>query len=354
MKTGVFDQASVYTDLSAVHKLRSSDIDRDDAIHATARQFESYLTHMMMKSMRNVNAVFEEGNPFHSQGEKVFRDLFDHQLSLNMSNRQGMGLAKMLASQLGASPEKSVAQLSEQERFSLEEVSRLRINQPVRPMLQPLQTMPAQAQRALLEPQLAAPARDASSSPASTPTLPAAAPQSGPLRFDSPEGFVASVYPAAARVAEKLGVDPAVLVAQSALETGWGKHMIEGENGRPSYNLFGIKADSRWEGESVSIWTSEYEDGLRQSREADFRAYGSFEESFEDYLDFIQNQGRYASALAVAGDPAQYPQALQEAGYATDPAYAEKIQRIYDSETVQRARVAWMASGGSNRQGVDP
>lgn len=338
MRTGIVDQASVYTDLNAVRKLRGSNVDRDQAIRETARQFTSQMTHMMLKSMRTANAVFEEGNPLHSHGEQVFRDLFDHQLSLSMTSHRSNGLAEMLARQLGAAPVKEGRELNDDERFALDKVSRLRTNQPVletiRQQLHPEwdQVLPEAAETTGTKADLEAPQDE---------------PGKAPVRFESPEDFVASVYPAAVRVAEKLGVDPAVLVAQSALETGWGQHMIKGQNGEPSFNLFGIKADHRWQGESVDVWTTEYVNGRAVKEQAPFRAYNSFEESFDDYLGFIQDQSRYAGALAVADDPGQYPKALQAAGYATDPAYADKIQRIYQSDTVQRARIAWMAADSS-------
>lgn len=342
MKTTLFDQANVYTDLNAVRKLRSEHVDRDEAIRATAKQFESYLTHMMLKSMRQVNAVFEEGNPFHSHGESMFRDLLDHQLSLNMSQRQSGGLAETLARQLGAAPvadEPAQEALSGSDRNLLDKVSQLRMNRPVVESLNPQQ-------------QLRLNASAASPTPASVlgPRLKEPSPQeplSPAVRFDNPEDFVASVYPAAAEVAKELGVDPAVLVAQSALETGWGRHMIEGPDGQPSFNLFGIKADSRWQGEAVTVTTHEYHQGVKVREQAPFRAYDSFADSFRDYLGFIRDQGRYSQALAAASEPGAYARELQKAGYATDPAYAEKIDRIYQSETVQRARLAWQSAPDS-------
>lgn len=327
MNQRILDQASVYTDLTAVHQLRSKTVGKDEAIHAAAKQFESFLTNMMLKSMRQVNAVFEEGNPFHDSASRVYRDMLDQQLSLNMTQVRHSGLAEMLARQLGAGRDPASRDgaeadpesgLSELDRTTLSEVRRHRGGPTGVTLPLPARTEPPSAR-----------------APAAAPTA------STPTHFETPEAYIDAVYPAAARVASQLGVDPAVLVAQSALETGWGRHMIQSPDGRPSHNLFGIKADARWQGPSVEVQTTEYVGGKPVREQAAFRAYASFEDSFSDYLAFIRGQSRYADAVAQASDPAAYTESLQAAGYATDPAYADKIQRIFGSELMQRARLAW-------------
>ena len=136
-----------------------------------------------------------------------------------------------------------------------------------------------------------------------------------------------------------MGVSPQAIVSQAALETGWGKFVIHGENSQGeqenSFNFFGIKADSRWSGEKVSVTTHEYRDGQRVTEKADFRSYPSIEAGLKDYADFLQAQ-RYDKAMAAGTDIEQYAKELQQAGYATDPKYAQKITRIANSELMQQ------------------
>ena len=124
-----------------------------------------------------------------------------------------------------------------------------------------------------------------------------------------------------------MGIDPAVLVAQSALETGWGKKVIQADQGS-SFNLFGIKADGRWDGKAATVSTVEFRDGLAVLEKASFRAYDSLSGSFNDYVDFLKSNPRYQQALDKVSDNKEFLAELQDAGYATDPKYAEKILGI--------------------------
>jgi flagellar protein FlgJ len=153
-----------------------------------------------------------------------------------------------------------------------------------------------------------------------------------PDRFESPEEFVDKLLPLATKVSEELGVDPRVLLAQAALETGWGKYMVRSADGANSNNLFNIKADTRWQGDSAQVSTLEYKNGVAQQEKAFFRSYNNYEDSFRDYADFLKSSPRYRLALDSAADPYDYVRQLQEAGYATDPEYAEKIKNIFDGE----------------------
>ena len=134
-----------------------------------------------------------------------------------------------------------------------------------------------------------------------------------------------------------MGADPRALLAQAALETGWGRAILQHPDGRSSNNLFNIKADHRWDGERVSVNTLEYRDGVARQEQANFRAYDSLAESFEDYVTFLRGSPRYREALARAGDGQAFAAALQKAGYATDPAYGAKIARIMGSDTLGEA-----------------
>ena len=149
-------------------------------------------------------------------------------------------------------------------------------------------------------------------------------------RFSSPAEFIATMLPMAEKAAKRLGVEPRFLVAQAALETGWGKSMIKQKDGSNSHNLFGIKANG-WSGESAKVTTTEYVNGKATKQVAGFRAYDSFEQSFNDYVRLLENNERYKPAIQVAsvsGDSERFVNELQRAGYATDPQYANKINQI--------------------------
>ena len=161
-----------------------------------------------------------------------------------------------------------------------------------------------------------------------------ATPANLPDRFESPEHFVTELLPVAERIARDSGIDPKLMVAQAALETGWGRHMIRGEQGEPSFNLFGIKADSRWKGDAVSITTTEYREGLPMKEQASFRAYQDYESSFRDYVSFLESNPRYREVLSVADQPEVFAEKLQEAGYATDPNYGNKIRQIMNRDSL--------------------
>src|SRR3569832_1733952 len=160
------------------------------------------------------------------------------------------------------------------------------------------------------------------------------------------EEFVAAMWPAAQASARELGVDPRVLIAQAALETGWGRAVMQHGDGRSSHNLFGIKADNNWSGASVNVATLEYRDGLAAKERANFRSYDSYEQSFADYVDFIKSQPRYREALAHGGDARRYLSELQSAGYATDPRYADKIGSILQGEVLSGRSSDLTGSGG--------
>ena len=155
-----------------------------------------------------------------------------------------------------------------------------------------------------------------------------------PDRFDSPEHFVSALLPVAERISRDTGIDPKLMVAQAALETGWGRHMIRGEQGEPSFNLFGIKADSRWKGNAVSLTTTEYREGLPMKEQASFRAYQDYESSFRDYVSFLESNPRYRDVLSAADRPEVFAEKLQEAGYATDPNYGSKIRQIMSRDSL--------------------
>jgi flagellar protein FlgJ len=290
--------ASVYTDFQGLSNLRrEAGQNSEQALEKTARQFEALFVQMMLKSMREAG---QGEGLMDSDQSNLYRDMYDKQLSLHLTEQgEGMGIAKMMIQQLKS-------------------------------------TLPAQPQpeKSNVEGEFAVPQRgfnhfELQPRP-SIEKLSAAE----PLTFDSPEQFVTALSPHAERAAERLGVDPKALLAQAALETGWGKAVIRHPDGSSSHNLFNIKADGGWEGNRVAKQTLEYRQGVAVREMAQFRSYGSLAESFDDYTQFISNSPRYADALKQGTEAGRYVEALQEAGYATDPAYATKIKHIMNGPTL--------------------
>ncbi|MDR6578347.1 flagellar protein FlgJ [Pseudomonas extremaustralis] len=146
--------------------------------------------------------------------------------------------------------------------------------------------------------------------------------------FSSQDEFVATMLPMAKAAAARIGVDPKYLVAQAALETGWGKSVMRAEDGSSSHNLFGIKAGKSWQGGQARAITSEFRDGAMVKETAQFRSYDSYQDSFHDLVTLLQSNDRYKEVVKSADNPEQFVRELQKAGYATDPSYASKISQI--------------------------
>ncbi len=285
---------SNFNDLSGLNSIRQlGSKDKDAALEKIAKQFEYILMHQMLKSMRQANAVFEKDSMFNSSETNFHRDMLDHQLTLSLAEGKGIGLADALVRQL---------------KQSYGDVQRKSQSDNELQFQMPTSKKASQSSDDVQE-----------------------------IRWDSPEAFVESVMPYASEAAEKLGVDPKVLISQAALETGWGKHVIRDSQGNSSHNLFNIKADSRWQGDGVSVKTLEYRNGLPKPEVASFRRYESYGQSFADYVEFIQGNPRYRQALEKADDPEAYVRELQNAGYATDPFYAKKITSIFSSDSLNVA-----------------
>lgn len=155
---------------------------------------------------------------------------------------------------------------------------------------------------------------------------------------DEPTAFIQRLLPAATKAAEQLGLEPLALIAQAALETGWGQRMFKTSAGADSHNLFGIKANHNWQGDVAVVDTLEYRQGVAQKEKARFRAYDSPEQSLQDYVALIQQNPRYQAALDVAADAKAYFRQLQAAGYATDPNYAEKIVSVLEGKAFKQVR----------------
>ncbi|MFM1887010.1 MAG: hypothetical protein RL026_2167 [Pseudomonadota bacterium] len=144
----------------------------------------------------------------------------------------------------------------------------------------------------------------------------------------SREAFIAAVRPAAEKAAARLGVDADAIVAQAALETGWGRAVPRNADGSSSHNLFGIKASGSWNGASAEAGTREYVEGVARNGRARFRSYDSLEASVQDYAQLLAGRDRYAAVRNTGADIRAFAEGLQAGGYATDPAYADKLVAV--------------------------
>lgn len=331
------ESQSVYTDLSGLNSI--STLGRQntpEALHKVAQQFESVFLNIMLKAMRDSNAVFSEGNYLSSNETEFHQQNFDNQLSLSLSEGKGLGLADILYEQMMGQYGESGTSRQELAPPTLDDASGPALQ--VRAAAQPQPAVAASQPSAFTGPltqtlqQLQSGAKVFGTG---------ADPQSRSFararHIQSPKDFVKTLYPIAEQVASSIGVDPRVLLAQSALETGWGRKMIAMPDGSNSHNLFGIKADARWTGEQATVRTVEYRDGVAALEKASFRSYNSYEESFKDYVKFLQENPRYQQALSQSHDADSFTQRLQDAGYATDPVYAKKIARVMNSKTMRFA-----------------
>lgn len=283
----------VYTDLTSLQKIKQLNNESEEggkeALEAIAKQFESVFINMMMKSMRDANEAFKDDDMSGSNEMGFYQQMFDQQLALSISNR-GFGLADALTRQL---------------------------RQTIDPRSNPTD-----------KPETVNPFNDYQAVPVQTDNSLSSSFENDREVFVDQQQFIDRMMPLAKQAAKKIGLDARYLVSQAALETGWGQHLIGNAQGRNSHNLFGIKAGNEWQGNVVVVDTLEYRHGVAAKEKASFRAYASYAESFEDYANFILQQERYSEAAGAVHSPEQYVRELQQAGYATDPEYANKIINI--------------------------
>ena len=254
------------------------------ALKGVAQQFESVFLNMMLKSMRD--ATPQDG-VFDSEQTKMFTGMLDQQLAQNLSTK-GVGLADIIAKQLG----------------------------------------PAVSSGAETTPAKSSAGQPGNASALSLPgkAISSAMPSAYSESFQ--QGFVQQMTPYALQVSRETGVSAPLMLGQAALESGWGKKEIRMADGSNSYNLFGIKADSSWNGKVAEVTTTEYANGKPHKQMAKFRAYGSYQEAFSDYAKFLSSNPRYLPVVRGGQGASSAAQALQRAGYATDPNYADKLVKV--------------------------
>lgn len=254
-------------DANGLERLRhSAHNNSPEAIKAAATHFEALFLDMVMKSMRE--AAPAEGM-FDSEQGKMMQGMLDQQYAQALASR-GIGLADVLARQMT-------------------------------PKGTPAEGQPA--------PPASAPASSAAASP--------------PV-----SEFSERLAPHAQAASAATGIPAKFMLAQAALESGWGRREIRNADGSSSYNVFGIKAGRGWDGKVADVMTTEYIDGVAHKRLEKFRAYDSYADAFADYARMLSGSPRYREVMASAGDAQAFASALQRAGYATDPLYAQKLGRV--------------------------
>ena len=295
------------TDFNQYQRMHlDADVKNPAVLREVAGQFESLFLEILLKDMRSASL----GDPIfgNSGGHDMYREMLDKQLAVEMSSHRGIGLADMLVRQLGGDGDTARRPTAGHDALAY--------------------TQPATGYGRSNLPRSAAAAAPAAGS--------AEPPQQAVAPWDGPDDFARAVWPHAVRAGDRLGVAPEFLLAQAALESGWGTHVAPGPQGGSSLNLFGIKAGRSWDGASIAKPTLEYRDGIAHREVAQFRAYSDLEAVFDDYAEFIGTRPRYAAVLGSGDDAARFGSALQEAGYATDPHYARKIERVAGSDFLQQ------------------
>jgi len=276
---------AVATDFTQFTSLRKAAGENDPAaLREVANQFEALFLETLLKSMRDASL----GDPLFGDSDQMdlYQGMMDQQLAVEMASGKGIGFADLLVRQLGG-PDASK-------------------------LTRPDAAFPAVAGTA--------PAARKSPTPA----------------WSDPQEFARDIWPHAQRTAKQLNVAPEAIVAQAALETGWGKHVMPDNNGATSFNLFGIKSSSGWSGDQVSRNTLEFVDGVAEQQLARFRSYSDVASAFSDYTELLSSNPRYRGVRDHGSDAVGFARALQDSGYATDPDYAQKINNVIESPTMRR------------------
>lgn len=262
------------------------------AVREAARQFESLFMHELLKSMR---AATPTSGLMDNEATKLGTEMLDQQFAGKLTGLRGglsESIARQLERQMGLAPDG-----------------------------------PSAASRAALP--VTSPAALPVTSPAAAAAAVAgSAPDRPRQTATAAQSFIAEHQTAAREAERRSGIPANFMIAQAAHETGWGRQGIRLPDGRPSNNLFGIKAGSEWKGPVAEVTTTEFIDGVARKVTARFRAYASAAESFADYARLMVTSPRYRDVVAQARSPEAFAQGLQSAGYATDPDYARKLGRM--------------------------
>jgi len=303
--SGVSNKLAI--DSSGLNDLKlSAKEDSPEAIKGVAKQFEAIFMNMMLKSMRDATP---QDSPFDSEQSRQFTAMLDQQLSSSLSAK-GMGLADVLVRQLSKTANINAA--SDAMAVSDD-----------RPRQTRDADLPDPYQNDLLNNgKGASPMMPLDQKPAAMKPL-----------SDAAGDFQNRMAPHAEAASRATGVPANFMLGQAALESGWGKRELKGSDGTPSNNLFGIKATGGWTGKTVTAATTEYVHGVKQLRMEKFRAYDSYADSFKDFANMMRNNPRYENVMSNLQNVNDYARAMQSSGYATDPAYAEKLAKVIQKVT---------------------
>ncbi|MBF8679714.1 flagellar assembly peptidoglycan hydrolase FlgJ [Pseudomonas fulva] len=373
--------SGAFTDLNRLNALKHGDRDSEANVCKVAQEFESMFISEMLKASRKASDVLADDNPMNTETVKQYRDMYDQQLSVSMSREGGgIGLQDVLVRQLTKSRSVAAntspfprgqagpvlwgskvadpvhATQAASTRNDVAALNARRLALPSRLTDRLLAGIVPTAATAPVGAAPAAPVRDGQQ-PAKAFAVPEnglritgraiAQPPLAPKKaFTDSDSFIATMLPMAEQAAKRIGIDPRYLVAQAALETGWGKSVMRNSDGSSSHNLFGIKATGNWQGEQARAITSEFRDGQFVKETAQFRSYDSYQDSFHDLVSLLQNNSRYQEAVKSADNPEQFARELQKAGYATDPGYAKKIISI--AQQMQKTPQYAMAGSTTN------
>lgn len=283
-------------DSKGLDALRQSSKDNSpESLKAAASQFEALFVSMMLKSMRQAGG---QDGMFDNEQSRMYTSMLDQQLSQKMASR-GIGLADAMVRQLSNN---AMTQALQSE------------NAPPVPM-----GGLGSASQYLQQQKYAANAAQLLES-------------TGPIESNSSarhvQEFTRKLGPHAESASLASGIPAKFMLGQAALESGWGKREIRAMDGSSSHNVFGIKATGNWTGRTVDAMTTEYTNGVAFQKIEKFRAYDNYSDAFKDYAKLIRDNPRYQSVLQNGGDASQFAHALQKAGYATDPQYAQKLTKV--------------------------
>jgi len=301
---------------------REAQRDPRGAMRKAAQQFEALFMQMVLKSMRD--ATLKSGL-FDSPANDMYTSMLDQQVATKMA-QSGTGLTDVIVRQLS----RHLAPAAGAEAAPAAGAG----------------GAGAANEGAALRRHAAALSRYGeiarSAAPAATPAATAAdaaAEAAGPSNPSAPRGgagaeqrnFITRHWDAAQLAQRATGIPAQFVLGQAALESGWGRNEIRGSDGLPSHNLFGIKANGGWQGRTVEVVTTEYDNGVPRKVVEKFRAYNNYGEAFRDWAQLLAGNPRYAEVLARGRDAHGFARGLQRAGYATDPAYGDKLARTIAS-----------------------
>lgn len=289
------------------------------ALQRVAKEFESLFIQMMMKSMRQ---TVPEGNLLNTQNTQFFTSLFDQQIAQQISGTGGFGLADMLLKQL--MPKAPVGEASSQ---TVQVQNKTTLKNGAGTLAQTLFTdmtpnLPPKSLSHLLYQELRSKGAVMLDKGKRSPGQ-----KLQQAVTEDMITFVKQWLTPAKKAAVKSGVPYEVIIAQAALETGWGQRQIKTKTGDQSHNYFGIKAGLSWEGKTASVTTTEYYNNEPVKMQDMFRVYDTHNEGIEDYIQLLKNDRRYRSVV-LASTPEQAALALQQANYATDPNYGNKLIQV--------------------------